>query len=120
MRRDFIFAVRQLRTNLRFSTIVVLTLALGIGVATAIFSLVNGVLLQSLPFRDPARLVSLETIEFSQGEAATAAPSGGTPSDSSYLDFLDWRSQSRAFEKLASCSGAAMGWFWRLPLWFRC
>ena len=102
MRRDFIFAVRQLRTNLRFSTIVVLTLALGIGAATAIFSLVNGVLLQALPFREPAHLVSLETIEFPHGEGATADPTGGTPSDSSYLDFFDWRSQSQTFEAMAS------------------
>jgi len=102
MRRDFIFAVRQLRTNLRFSAIVVLTLALGIGATTAIFSLVNGVLLQALPFREPAHLVSLETIEFPHREGASADPSGGTPSDSSYLDFFDWRSQNRTFEAMAS------------------
>jgi hypothetical protein len=45
MRRDFHFAIRQLRTNFRFSTIMVLTLALGFGATTSIFSLVNGVLL---------------------------------------------------------------------------
>src|ERR1700730_3968889 len=102
MRRDFIFAVRQLRTNLRFSAIVVLTLALGIGATTAIFSLVNGVLLQALPFREPAHLVSLETIEFPHREGASADPSGGRPSDSSSLTLCDWRSQNRTFEAMAS------------------
>jgi putative ABC transport system permease protein len=104
MRRDFLFAIRQLRTNLRFSTIIVLTLTLGIGATTAIFSLVNGVLLQALPFREPARLVSLETIEFPHREGAPAGASGGTPADSSYLDFVDWRRLRRTFEALASSS----------------
>jgi len=104
MRRDFLSAIRQLRTNFRFSTIMLLTLALGIGATTAIFSLVNGVLLQALPFREPARLVSLETIEFPHREGAPADASGGTPADSSYLDFVDWRRLSRTFEALASSS----------------
>ena len=104
MRRDFHFAIRQLRTNFRFSTIMVLTLALRIGATTSIFSLVNGVLLQALPFHKPARLVSLETIEFPHREGVPADASGGTPADSSYLDFVDWRRLSRTFEALASSS----------------
>jgi putative ABC transport system permease protein len=55
MYRDIAFAFRQLRTNLRFSLIVVLTLALGIGATTAIFSVVSGVLLRALPFPDSER-----------------------------------------------------------------
>ena len=66
MDRDFAFALRQLRTNLRFSVIVVLTLALGIGATTAIFSVVSGVLLRALPFAEPERIVSLQTIEYPQ------------------------------------------------------
>src|SRR3954452_7173990 len=53
------FAFRQLRKAPGFSLTVILTLALGIGAATAIFSLVEGVLLRPLPFHDPSRLVTL-------------------------------------------------------------
>src|SRR5947199_141142 len=62
MHRDFVFALRQLRTNLRFSLIIVLTLALGIGATTAIFSVVSGVLLRALPFPESERLISLQTV----------------------------------------------------------
>ena len=68
MKRDFAFALRQLRTNLRFSVIVVLTLALGIGATTAIFSVVSGVLLRALPFPEAERIVSLQTIEYPRAE----------------------------------------------------
>jgi putative ABC transport system permease protein len=68
MDRDFGFALRQLRTNLRFSVIVVLTLALGIGATTAIFSVVSGVLLRALPFPEAERIVSLQTIEYPRAE----------------------------------------------------
>src|SRR5580704_1667087 len=69
MDRDFGFALRQLRTNLRFSVIVVLTLALGIGATTAIFSVVSGVLLRALPFPEAERIVSLQTIEYPRSDA---------------------------------------------------
>ncbi len=107
MHRDIIFAVRQLRTNLKFTTIVVVTLALGIGAATATFSLVNGVLLRPLAFRESSRLVSLETVEFPREEEAIRDLSGGTLSASSYLDFVDWRTQSRSFEAIAACAGSS-------------
>ena len=81
MHRDFVFALRQLRTNLRFSLIIVLTLALGIGATTAIFSVVSGVLLRALPFPESERLISLQTVVFPHGEAATTEAQGASARD---------------------------------------
>ena len=106
MDRDFAFALRQLRTNLRFSVIVVLTLALGIGATTAIFSVVSGVLLRALPFPEPERIVSLQTIEYPHSEMAASDTSvgtdGGVFDDVSFPDFFDWRQQSKTLESVAS------------------
>src|SRR5579872_353898 len=55
--RDFIYAARALRSNLAFSMAAVLTIALGVGACTAIFSVANAVLLRPLPYKDPGRLV---------------------------------------------------------------
>jgi putative ABC transport system permease protein len=108
MDRDFVFALRQLRTNLRFSVIVVLTLALGIGATTAIFSVVSGVLLRALPFPEAKRIVSLQTIEYSQGEDSQGADpkqvNPGYITDVSFPDFFDWRLQSKTMEAVASHS----------------
>ena len=59
MLQDIRFALRTLSRSPGFSAVIVATLALGIGVNTAIFSLVNGMLLRRLPFHDPERLVTL-------------------------------------------------------------
>jgi predicted permease len=102
MYRDIAFALRQLRTNLRFSLIVVLTLALGIGATTAIFSVVSGVLLRALPFPDSERLVSLQTMVYPHAEAQGKEASDGTVDDVSFPDFFDWRQQSQTLEAVAS------------------
>jgi hypothetical protein len=101
---DFLFAVRQLKTNFRFSLIVALTLALGIGATTAIFSLVTGIVFGELSFPEPSRLLSLETQVFPPGETTAKGSSAATPSDTSYPDFFDWRSQSHTPEAIASYS----------------
>src|SRR5450432_3777222 len=98
MYRDISFAIRQLRTNLRFSLIVVLTLALGIGATTAIFSVVSGVLLRALPFPDSQQLVSLQTMVYPHAQAQTKEDSDGTVDDVSFPDFFDWRQQSQTLE----------------------
>jgi putative ABC transport system permease protein len=112
MGRDFAFALRQLRTNLRFSVIVVLTVALGIGATTAIFSVVSGVLLRALPFPEPERIVSLQTIEYPRAEDGSnetdskqASPQPANPgsiTDVSFPDFFDWRQQSKTLEWISS------------------
>jgi len=104
MDRDFVFALRQLRTNLRFSVIVVLTLALGIGATTAIFSVVSGVLLRALPFPEAERIVSLQTIEYERAEGDSKEANPGSITVVSFPDFFDWRQQSKSFEVVASYS----------------
>ena len=100
--QDFRFALRQFRHSPGFAVTAVLTLALGIGATTAIFSLVDGILLRPLAFPNPERLVVLHTLEFPPGVAPTnlaAANSLGA----SYPDFLEWRQHNRSFDSLASC-----------------
>src|SRR2546421_7950294 len=86
---DLRFAFRQLRKSPGFTVIAVLTLALGIGANSAIFSVVNHVLLRPLPYPNPERLVYLN-------ETAT-----GTNVSIALPDYVDWRKDSKSFEHLA-------------------
>lgn len=99
--QDIIFAFRQCRRSPGFTITVVLTLALGIGSTTAIFSLVYGILLRPLPFPDSERLVAISTLEFPPGVAPTN-PAGANQIPSSYPNFFDWRQRNHTFESLAS------------------
>jgi putative ABC transport system permease protein len=90
---DLRFALRQLLKNPGFTAVAVLTLALGIGANTAMFSLVNGVLLKPLPYPDPDRLVALFENQRDQGQDFVNLTAPG---------FTDWRSQSTVFEDLAA------------------
>src|SRR5690349_25130394 len=94
--RDIRFAIRQLRMNPGFTLITVITLGLGIGATTSIFSLVNTVVLRPLPFPDSNRIMNVA----SGRQRAEGAPV--LPNALSYPDFLDYRSQNHSFEYLAS------------------
>jgi len=85
---DLRFGLRTLRKNPGFTLVAVITLALGIGANTAIFSVVNAVLLRPLPFRDPARLVLV--VERSSFPILST----------SHENYQDWRDQSHSFEAM--------------------
>ena len=89
---DCRFALRQLRKSPGFTSVTLLTLALGIGANTAIFSVIDAVLLRPLPFHDPGRLMSVQSVDL------TDPTQGG---DISYPAFLDWRAQTHSFSAMS-------------------
>jgi len=93
---DLRFALRQLAKNPGFTTVAVLTLALGIGANTAIFSIINGVLLKPLPYPEPDQLVTLWE----------RSPQRGVEQERvSGPNYLDWRAQNTVFSELAASPG---------------
>ena len=91
LKQDLIFAARRLRRSPVFAVVAVLTLGLGIGATTAIFSVVDGVLLRPLPYRDVDRLVRLRQVD-----ARRANPDGASPAN-----VLDWQERNQSFEHIA-------------------
>jgi len=92
---DFRFALRQLLKNPGFTAVAVLTLALGIGANTAIFSVVNAVLLKALPFRQPDNLVMLWTDNPALGLGFSELPPAP-------VDLPEWRQQAKSFDQIAA------------------
>jgi putative ABC transport system permease protein len=91
--KDLGFGIRSLLKRRGFTMVAVTTLALGIGATTAIFSVVNGLLLRPLPYRDDQRLVMLGQSNRKLG----VAREGVSPAN-----FLDWREQARSFTEVAA------------------
>ena len=91
--RDVRFTGRSLRRSPGFTLTVVLMLALGIGANTAVFSVVNSVLLKPLPYPGADRIVVLRTAFHAQGETQTLV---------TIANFRDWRDRSSSFEAMAS------------------
>ena len=98
---DAKFAFRQLRRGPGFAVSTIITLAFGIGATTAIFTLVDGILLRPLPFPDRERLVAVNTIEFFPG-TPTDKPDAGWAFETSYPNFFDWQRQNHTFESIAN------------------
>jgi predicted permease len=92
--QDLRFGIRTLRKAPGFTSVAVIVLALGIGANTAMFSIVNGVLLRPLPYAEPARLLRLYTSMPQFRDASV-----------SYPNFLDWQQRSRSFEIMAANRG---------------
>ena len=93
--QDVRYGFRQMVKAPGFAIATILTIALGIGATTSIFSLVNAVLLRPLPFADPDHLVAAGPVNDRQPQAANSVGS------MSYPDFFDWRSQNHSFSTLA-------------------
>jgi predicted permease len=94
--QDLRFAIRQLRNSPGFALTAVLTLALGIGANTAVFSVVNTVLLKPLPYPEPDRLMTVQSM------STRGAP---IPTALSYPDFFDFRERNHSFEHLITSRG---------------
>jgi hypothetical protein len=94
--QDLRYATRGLLRQPAFTLVAVLTLALGIGANTAIFTVVNSLLLRPLPFSDPGRLVQV-------WEASANKPADEMPA--SYPNFADWRDENHAFEQTVAYAG---------------
>jgi putative ABC transport system permease protein len=102
MREDLQTAIRSLRKAPAFSIVALVVLALGIGAATAVFSVVDAVVLRALPFDEHDRIVAV--LEYDTKRPVTFGGGSTTPQM-----YLDWRAQQQSFEALAAVGTASFG-----------
>ena len=95
--QDFRYGLRSLLKAPGFTIVTLLTLALGIGANTAIFSVVNAVLLRALPFRDPDQLMLVREVFGNSEQGSVSGP-----------NFLDWKKQNRSFSGMTTWRGIAL------------
>ncbi len=93
--QDVLYAIRMLRNAPGFTAIAILTLALGIGANTSIFSVVYAALLRQMPYSEPGSLITLGEVRAPDEKYW----------DVSYPDYVDWKSQSKTFQSFAGFSG---------------
>src|SRR2546422_6913961 len=93
--RDLRYGARMLLKKPGFTLIAVITLSLGIGANTAIFSVIDALMLRPLPFREPDKLLQVWETDVKRGY---------NEMDASYPNFADWRDQNGAFEQIAAYS----------------
>ena len=98
MLNDLRYAFRQLLKTPGFTAIAILTLALGIGACTAIFSVVNAVLLKPLDYPEPGRIVIIRETQLPEFPEFSVSPP----------NFLDWQKQTKSYEHLAAYTGAGL------------
>jgi hypothetical protein len=97
---DIRYALRMLRKNPGFTSVAILTLALGIGANTAIFSVINAVILRPPPFPNSEQLVTLFEQDRKKGYEHNAPAAA---------NFLDWRAQNNVFSQMAAYGGGERG-----------
>jgi len=96
--RDIRFALRNLRKSPSFAIIAAITLALGIGASTAIFSVIENVLMEPFPYTDPGRIVSVQIHDTERNEP------GGRPVFTG-PEFLDYAEQNHVFDRVIANAG---------------
>jgi len=94
---DLRYSFRRLAKSPAFAAVAIVTLALGIGANTAVFSVVDSVMLRPLPYEKPERLIEAQSVNSRKPQ----------PSALSYPDFFDWRAQNRTLEHLVSYRDAS-------------
>jgi len=94
--QDVRFGARALARSPGFAAVAVMSLALGVGAATTVYSMVAAVILHPLPFNEADRLLTFKTARPSRGDSHFSV---------SYADFIDWQEQSRSFEHIAVFTG---------------
>jgi putative ABC transport system permease protein len=100
--QDVRFGVRMLKKNPGVTALAIVALALGIGVNTSIFSLINAVLLRPLPYREPGQLVQMTRVQARAAEGPNLFDHGAVLAGA---DYLDWKEQSKTLSHVAGFDG---------------